>query len=74
MREHNHVLDDNIGLRQENTMLKKQNRLLRREVMYLRGHLEIIRSYSDPPSIDALLNWPISDEEIKNEKPRAKRK
>ena len=74
MREHNFMLDENIGLRQENTMLKKTNRLLRKEVMYLKGHLEIIRSYSDPPTIDQLINWPLSDEEIndKNECVRKK--
>ena len=66
IREHNHVLDDNVDLRHENEFLRKQVRLLRKEVMFLKGHLEIIRSYADPPTIDQILNMTLPEDTNSN--------
>ena len=61
------MLDDNIDLRHENEMLKKHICLMRREVTYLGGHLEVIREYSNPPTIDTLMNMNLSDNERSND-------
>ena len=44
--------------------MQSKLRIARREIKFLKGHLEIIRTYTEPTHPDDIIGWHLSDEEV----------